>query len=72
MAKTELHADLQMKMIKFLIKMPVTFQQAIFFLWKIYKFPIHQKYPPVEKKISFHRPGQETVLFQANEVQAIF
>ncbi|XP_064648740.1 uncharacterized protein LOC135500954 [Lineus longissimus] len=40
--------------------------------WRIYNFPLHQKYPPVEK-LPCHLPGEQVVLFEpdaaANTVQ---
>ncbi|XP_064631618.1 uncharacterized protein LOC135489918 [Lineus longissimus] len=33
--------------------------------WRIYNFPLHQKYPPVEK-LPCHLPGEQVVLFEPN------
>ncbi|XP_074649050.1 uncharacterized protein LOC141904363 [Tubulanus polymorphus] len=38
--------------------------------WKIYGFPIHQKYPPVEK-LPCHLSGEQTVLFQASDAATV-
>jgi hypothetical protein len=39
-------------------------------LWKIYGFPIHEKYPPVEK-LPCHLPNQQQVLFEEHQVEQV-
>ena len=34
--------------------------------WRIFAFPIHRRYPPVER-LSYHLPNQQSVVFSSNE-----